>query len=585
MSYGIKTFDDDGYVNLHSDYSSLVYVGEFTKSSDPVRPVYQGDYSIAILDYQLRNNYDQGWLFQVKLDFDTDNMIPFYRPDFNGQEIGIVDIVNEGNTWVINVLFNGDAGNFPRFFGFAPLKDLDSVTLSDNGLAVYDADENIVFTDSKRPLRIDDVLTVQHPTSIRTGARGTCGRDGTNCHINYTSDQSTTYTGTATNTNSKIYHVVPSAYGGLAFENDGTFERSCGLFGWGDRKYAWAYRSWSSFRGTIKHPYGTANHITGWLGDFSGALYQQKSGSCGYGGFLGALLGLAAVLFTGGVGLALIGGALAGFVVGELSAPTSPSLRAYENDEIFDQNKAYELIVTDAAYYDIPAADGVDDTIDPENLAYQYSDSYPLTYWELRTTEIDNLEISAEVNIYWNGAVVSANTTIGEFATNFTAGNGDTYIRGALEDTDTVSTSNQFFNSVMFIEKYKVARVAYGQEPSGDAGSDDDDDSDSNVPDDITEVYSGVANWKAGTLTGVSFWGVYWTGGGSSPTTSNSSAFVWYNGQLTFSDFTGSFSNSDTTSVTGTDGRTYYRGESHPEDGNPHISGTYSYLFYGVGRE
>ena len=208
-----------------------------------------------------------------------------------------------------------------------------------------------------------------------------------------------------------------------------------------------------------------------------------------------------------------------------------------------------------------------------------------MTYWELRTTEIDNLEISAEVNIYWNGAVVSANTTIGEFATNFTAGNGDTYIRGALEDTDTVSTSNQFFNSVMFIEKYKVARVAYGQEPSGAAGSDDDDDSDSNVPDDITEVYSGVANWKAGTLTGVSFWGVYWTGGGSSPTTSNSSAFVWYNGQLTFSDFTGSFSNSDTTSVTGTDGRTYYRGESHPEDGNPYVANTNNYLFYGVGRE
>ena len=62
MSYGIKTFGDDGYVNLHSDYSSLVYVGEFSKETDPVRPVYEGDYAIPILDYQNNNNYDQGWL-------------------------------------------------------------------------------------------------------------------------------------------------------------------------------------------------------------------------------------------------------------------------------------------------------------------------------------------------------------------------------------------------------------------------------------------------------------------------------------------------------------------------------------------
>jgi len=578
MSYGIKTFDDDGYVNLHSDYSSLVYIGEFTKSSDPVRPVYQGDYSIAILDYQLRNNYDQGWLFQVKLDFDTDNMIPFYRPHFDGQEIGIVDIVNEGRTWVINVLFNGDAGNFPRFFGFAPLKDLDSVTLSDNGLAVYDADENLVFTDSKRPLRIDDVLTVQHPTSIRTGARGTCGRDGTNCHINYTSDQSTTYTGTATNTNSKIYHVVPSAYGGLAFENDGTFERSCGFLNWGDRKYAWAYRSWSSFRGTIKHPYGTANHITGWLGDFSGGLYQQKSGSCGYGGFLGALLGLAAVLFTGGVGLALLGGALAGFVVGELSAPTSPSLRAYENDEIFDQNSSYELLVTDATYYDIAAANGIDDTINYEDLTYYYNTN-PKTYWLNSSVEFAaGTNIATNIEIYWNGALVNAGATVGEFATSFTVGNGDTYIRGALEDTVVTTTYNEIIgNFLTFADKYKIARVAYGQEPSGDAS--DDDDSDSNVPSDIPELYAGVAEWKSTSFSSSSFWGVY-----TSSTNTAGTAFVIYNGQFTFLDF-GNFSNGDTTSITGSDGRTYYRGASHPEDGNPYTVNGLDYLFYGVGRE
>ncbi|MDB0024595.1 hypothetical protein N9E36_03895, partial [bacterium] len=260
MSYGIKTFGDDGYINLHSDYSSLVYVGEFTKTTNPVRPVYEGDYANAILDYNKVNNYDQGWLVQYEFEFDTDNLIPFYRPNYDGQEIGIIDVVNEGDVWVVNVLFKGDAGNFPRIFAFAPLTDIPTVTLSDSGIAVYDEDSQLVFTDSQPPLRIDDVLTVQHPASIKTGARGSCGRDGTNCHVDFTSDQTTTHTGTVNNTNSKIYHVVPSAYGGLAFDNEGTFERSCGLFGWGDRKYAWAYRSWSSFRGTLTHPYGTANH-------------------------------------------------------------------------------------------------------------------------------------------------------------------------------------------------------------------------------------------------------------------------------------------------------------------------------------
>ena len=588
MSYGIKTFDDDGYVNLHSDYSSLVYVGEFTKITNPVRPVYEGEFSIAILDYNKVNNYDQGWLVQYEFEFDTDNLIPFYRPNFDGQEIGIVDVVNEGNTWIINALFKGDAGNFPRFFAFAPLTDIPTVTLSDNGLAVYDEDEQLVFTDSQPPLRIDDVLTVQHPTNIRTASRGTCGRDGTNCHVNFTSDQTTTHTGTVNNTNSKIYHVVPSAYGGLAFDNDGTFERSCGLFGWGDRKYAWAYRSWSSFRGTMVHPYGTAEHTTGWLGDFSGALYQQKSGSCGYGGFLGALIGIAAVVFTGGIGLALVGGALAGFVVGELTSPTAPGLKAYENDEVFDQNSSYELLVTDATYYDIDAANGIDNSINYADLTYYYNTN-PKTYWKNSSVEfVSGTNIATTIEIYWNGALVNDGTTVGEFSTSFTAGNGDTYIRGALEDTDVTTTYNSLIgNFLTFADKYKIARVAYGQEPSGGASDDDDDDSDSNVPSDIPELYAGVDGYKAGSFSNTTAWITYWSGSASSTSGTNTNNFIIYNGQFVFFDFNNATTGTSTTSVTANDGRTYYRGASHPEDGNPYtgFNNGYSYTFFGVGRE
>ena len=589
MSYGIKTFGDDGYINLHSDYSSLVYVGEFTKTTNPVRPVYEGDYANAILDYNKVNNYDQGWLVQYEFEFDTDNLIPFYRPNYNGQEIGIIDVVNEGDVWVVNVLFKGDAGNFPRIFAFAPLTDIPTVTLSDSGIAVYDEDSQLVFTDSQPPLRIDDVLTVQHPTSIKTGARGSCGRNGTNCHIDFTSDQTTTHTGTVNNTNSKIYHVVPSAYGGLAFLNEGTFERSCGFLGWGDRKYAWGYRSWSSFRGTLTHPYGTANHNTGWLGDFSGALYQQVSGSCGYGGFLGALIGIVAVVFTGGIGLALIGGALAGFVVGELTSPTSPSLKAYENDEIFDQNSSYELLVTDAAYYNIDAANGIDDSINYEDLTYYY-DTSPKTYWQNTSVEFENgTGIATTIQVYWNGALVSEGTTIGEFSTSFTTGNGDTYIRGALEDTDVTTTYNNLIgNFLSFEDKYKIARVAYGQEPSGDASDDDDDDdSDSNVPSDIPELYAGVDGYKAGSFSGTSTWITYWSGSAASASGANTNNFIMYNGQFMFFDFNNATTGTSTTSVTANDGRTYYRGASHPEDGNPYtgFNNGYSYTFFGVGRE
>jgi len=189
--------------------------------------------------------------------------------------------------------------------------------------------------------------------------------------------------------------------------------------------------------------------------------------------------------------------------------------------------------------------------------------------------------ITSSVSVYWNGAKVSEGSVVGEFSTNFTAANGDTYIRGPVEDESTVYTAGGSYvpPTVTFNDKYKVARVAYGQEPTGDAGSGDDDDSDSNVPSDIPELYAGVQAYKAGTFSGASFWGVY-----TGSTNPAGSAFVIYNGQFTFLDFS-NFSNSDTTSVTGSDGRTYYRGASHPEDGNPFLLNGFEYRYYGVGRE
>lgn len=355
MSFGIAAFGSDNKLSFHSDYSSIVYAGQLAKSADPVRPVYTGTFHLAISAAQKTSNYDMGWIVQYRITLDVDYMLPFYEPAFDGQEIGILDIVNEGTSWVVNLIYysaNSSGSDYPNLYAFAPISELPSVTLNSFGIAVYDSSSNLVFTDSKRPLRIDDVVSITHPTSIKTGARGTCGASNT-CHIDFTSDTTTSFSGNNTTTANSIFHIVPSAYGGLAYENGASGTMNCGLFGLFSRPFVWKYQSWTSFRGTVKHLNGQTNHTTGWLGDYAGAAYQMNTGSCGFGGFLGALIGIFLVVFTGGAALALIGGALAGFVLGDISVGTAPSLKAYDVDEEFDTSNPVNLLVTDKTYYGI----------------------------------------------------------------------------------------------------------------------------------------------------------------------------------------------------------------------------------------
>ena len=48
MSYGIAAYGTDGKITFHSDYSSVVYVGEVAKNTTPTQPVYTGSHHIAI---------------------------------------------------------------------------------------------------------------------------------------------------------------------------------------------------------------------------------------------------------------------------------------------------------------------------------------------------------------------------------------------------------------------------------------------------------------------------------------------------------------------------------------------------------
>lgn len=393
MSFGIKAFGDDGYLSLHSDYSTLVYAGEMTKNADPVQPVYSGDNAVAISASQKSSNYDMGWIVQYKITLSAGYIAPFYRPAFDYQKIAIMDVIHEGDTWVVNLIFSGSSTQYPRVFVFAPISELSGITFNAWGVKVKDANGNLVYTDSKPPLKIDDVILITFPSLIKTGSKGSCGNDHS-CHVNFTHDQSTTHTGTGKNTSSKLYHIVPSAYGGLAYSNGSSGSGSCGFLGLGSYPWTWKYQSWDSFRGVLQHPRNTTTHYATWLADFGGAAHQYAEGSCGFGGFLGALIGIALVVATGGAALAVIGGALGGFVVGELTVGTTPSLKAYDQDISYDTNNPGNLLITDMSYYGLTASDAAPS----DDGKFMYNAN---TYWKADYTNWESI-------IYWNGENISA---------------------------------------------------------------------------------------------------------------------------------------------------------------------------------
>jgi len=455
MSYGVAAYGTDGKLTFHSDYSSIVYGGEMSKTTDAARPTYTGDHHIAITPALKSPNYDMGWIIQYKITLDVDYMVPFYKPAFNNQEIAIMDVINEGTSWVVNLLFSGNSLQYPYVYAFAPLTELPSsaVTLNSHGIAVYDANSDLVFTDSKRPLRIDDVIAITHGTTIKSGSKGTCGNSNS-CHVNFTPDASTTYTGSVNNTTSKLYHIVPSAYGGLAYENSGSGTNSCGFLNLFERQYAWSYKSWASFRGTVRHPRGGATHIADWEGDFAGAAHQYVQGECGLGGVLGALIGIVAAFLTGGAALIIIGGALAGFVIGEMTVGTTPSLKAYDDDETFDTSNTVNLLITDTSYYGI-TDDGDVDVADRVTYSYDES-STPPTHWQWSTSYLGNSFAVQAPGVYVAAGWFWGTPAPASTATSYTSGN-TTYYRGPLQRTDyPVAGDSSMYN------KYYSVAIAQG---------------------------------------------------------------------------------------------------------------------------
>jgi hypothetical protein len=453
MPYGIKTYDNEGFINLHSEYSKLVFGGEMTMSVTPTRPTYDGDQYIPITESRKDSNYDMGWLTQYTFTtlWPINELVPFYHPAFSGQEIAILDIVNDGgNTWAVNLIFSGTQSTPPRLFVFANMKDVQNyLNPSGYGIVVRDPDNDIIFYDGLRPLRLDGFLEVTHPSSIKTGSRGVCGNDST-CHINFTSDGvSNNYAPVAT-TSTKWFHVVPSTYGGLAYKNEGSGSRNCGFLNLGNRKYAWAYQAWTSFRGTISSVNGSTNHVAAWKADYAGAAHQYAEGSCGYSGLLGLIVGAFIVVFTGGAGLLILGGALAGFALASLTSPSTPSVAFYDTDEVKDTNNPVTMLITDASYYGVSVSQVAPPVVsggNPDGSATYLYIASPPTLWGV------GLDVG-NVYVYWQGTLVY-NANIPISTTSITTG-GYTYLRGDYNNgfVDPNSGDNGFY-----YEMYAVARI------------------------------------------------------------------------------------------------------------------------------
>jgi hypothetical protein len=324
------------------------------------------------------------------------------------------------------------------------MKDIQNyLNSSGYGLTVWDASNDIIFQDNIRPLRVDAAAILTHPSSIKVGDRGTCSNTtGAECHINFSSDQDSVSFFGENVTPTKLFHAVTSTYGGLAYKQDGGYRRDCGFLNLGRREYKWAYQSWSSFRGTVKVRNNQSLVYGTWKSDFAGGAYQLVSGGCDIGGILGALLGAFLVIFTGGAALAVIGGALGGFAVGSLASVSSPSLKAYEQDQILDTNNPVAILMTDASYYGA----SVSQVSAPDDTGVSFTLSFsPSTLWGVGNT-------TGNFYGYWDGTLVfNVNPGLSS-TTSYTTG-GYTYLRGTYYGSYTdPNNGNNFFY-------YRIARI------------------------------------------------------------------------------------------------------------------------------
>jgi hypothetical protein len=356
--FGVKVVGEDGFLRLHSDYSSITYVGKVLNFSTPSKVKYSGDGSQGISDADMINVFNVGWLVQCKYDaIPCDAIVPFYKPFFSGQQVCIVDVEKVGNGWVITLLYSGSSTSIPAVYMFAPMVNIPQATAlsGDPSVSVFDAAGKVVFSSSKKILKVDDVVSITYPSTARTNA--TSAGD-------VKANSSVQCTGNVVPNEYSIFHLVTSGYSGTVYKasSSGTSKCSCsGLpFGGevclGKRSWANITHYWTSCRGAVTHTFGSSSYSVGWLGDSAGKYYKYSASSCKtiFDDPIGAFLGVLGVLFVGatfGLGTSfLIGLAIIAISVNGVSSKP-PSVAFYENNEVHDISSS-TMLVTDSRYYE-----------------------------------------------------------------------------------------------------------------------------------------------------------------------------------------------------------------------------------------
>jgi hypothetical protein len=108
-------------------------------------------------------------------------------------------------------------------------------------------------------------------------------------------------------------------------------------------------------------------------------------------------------------------------------------LRAYEQDGVFDQNKSYQLIMTDATYYGVSTATAAQGQA-PANLSYYFSTVAGSQYF---WADVDSVlpggqTLDQYAELYWDGTEITDydNDIFADFdGFSYTSG-GHTYYKG-----------------------------------------------------------------------------------------------------------------------------------------------------------
>jgi hypothetical protein len=144
-------------------------------------------------------------------------------------------------------------------------------------------------------------------------------------------------------------------------------------------------------------------------------------------------------------------GAATGFVVGSVLSPSTPSVRAYETDEVKDVSNPSNLIITDATYYGITGEAGAGSGGGAGgSITYSYSGfTQPFTWWAVT---------SSGYSVYWDGqVVVNVSTSSGASVTSATGTDGYVYYR-ATNPSDILDTNALGLNLGIFYY-YGVGRA------------------------------------------------------------------------------------------------------------------------------